>query len=73
MQPIVHYVTFVEGVEIIPSLPLYIVVIVDPESEDLLALFRRGYVLGVYAIFAVVVGNEPGAAEDGVERLVCCT
>ncbi len=50
-----------------------VIIIVYPESEDLLALLRRGYVLFVYAIFAVVVGNEPGAAEDGVERLVCCT
>ena len=54
-----------------------IIIIVDPESEWDFPALRLGniaiIVFIINSIFAVVVGNEPGAAEDGIERLVCCT
>ena len=52
-----------EVIQIHPSRRI-VVIIIDPESEDRFASFGLGDVFVVDVVLPVVVGDEPGAAED---------
>src|SRR5574344_318046 len=49
----------------------FIIIVVDPETEDGLAVFGLGDILLLCdAVFAIVVRDEPRTAEDGVNQFV---